>query len=383
MLQRTMQCSERFSRGSIYNQSFSFLFYFITILSVSSHSVLSDASEKYNKDFTEMSFISFDQFALHIGWKTREAKKRQREGQERSVLTKAALSRGENPVKKAKASRNSAVKRREYIESLPFAAAAVVRNAELKQEIEANGPPQVFFSNTRTKAIALDVGVRNLCGWSIEYVDSNVSIQQLPPYDYTPNQPNQHIPIQNCRDVPFVQKSGTISTKTVYQQTGVQSRNHIRERLVKDFQMYSDAFLDECEELQSNSTKSVTYEKLVLAAQSHNNCFLNEHGRLYSTTTASKTKYLNRVRMKQYFTKLFQSFIGRLDPNDNKIRQDPNYVFIGGSDTFGKGLSKRMITAFQLMNKANAILNNIDRIESNKRFQFHNENEFRTSIICP
>ena len=314
----------------------------------------------------------------------KRAKKRQREGHDRSVLTKAAIARGENPVKKKKATPNSGNKKREYLESLPFNTGVVVRNAELKKEIEANGPPVVFTSNTQTKAIALDVGVRNLCGWSIAYVDSNVPIQQLPPFDYTPNDPNQRVPLQNCRDFQFVQESGTISTKTVYQKTGVQSRKHLQERLVQDFENFSDEFMDEREDIQQNTMKSVRYDNLVRASRSHMRGVLHEHAKLYSTKAASKTKYLNRVRAKQYYRDLFGKFIGRLDPTDNKIKQDdPNYVFIGGSDTFGKGLSKQMITAFELLNKENAIRFNIDRNESNKRLQFNNENEFRTSIICP
>ena len=109
-----------------------------------------------------MSFMSFDKYALHIGWKTKEAKKRQREGHAKSVVTKEAIRCGENPPKKKKfsgAKRN----KEEYMEQLPFLTASVVRNDELKREIQANGAPEVYFSNTTTKVIALDVGVRNLC----------------------------------------------------------------------------------------------------------------------------------------------------------------------------------------------------------------------------
>ena len=65
-------------------------------------------------------------------------------------------------------------------------------------------------------------------------------------------------------------------------------------------------------------------------------------------------------------------------PEDNS-----NFVFIGGKDTFGKGLSKKMMTAFEMENKALAVANHIPLEESKKRLQFINANEFRTSKICP
>lgn len=331
-----------------------------------------------------MSFLSFDQYAMHIGWKTTEAKKRQREGIARGVATRAAVKRGEEPVKKQKASRNKAVKRQEYVDTLPFLTAQVVENSELRNQIEAEGPPLVFPSNTRIKAISLDVGVRNLCGWAIQYVDPNVPIQHLPPHDYTPNPPNVHFQgVQNCIDFQFVQQSGTISTKSVYQEAGIQSRNHRRQRLFEEYQNLSDEFLDECEDLQSNSMKTNSYEKLVLGGKLRQKCLINFHGRLYSSKEASKTKFLNRVRMKQYFRKLFKSFIVRRNPIDNTILEDPNYVFIGGTDTFGKGLSKKMIKAIELLNKENGKENNINSVDSKKRIQLNPANEFRTSVVCP
>ena len=99
----------------------------------------------------------------------------------------------------------------------------------------------------------------------------------------------------------------------------------------------------------------------------------------------SKTKFLNRVRMKKYFKELFKFFISRNDmyhvdlyPEDNS-----NYVFVGGTDTFGKGLSKKMMTAFAIENKALAVANHTANEESKKRMQLNNGNEFRSSSICP
>ena len=64
-------------------------------------------------------------------------------------------------------------------------------------------------------------------------------------------------------------------------------------------------------------------------------------------------------------------------------QENSNFVFIGGKDTFGKGLSKKLKNAIEIENKAIAIANDISLEQSKKRLQFHNENEFRTSSICP
>jgi hypothetical protein len=232
------------------------------------------------------------------------------------------------------------------------------------------------------KVIALDVGVRNLCGYAIEYIDANIPVVPIEPYDYD----NGDLGIVPRADTYLVQESGVISTRTVYQETGITSRNNKLRKRVEVYTNFNEEFRDEQELLKTNSKKSVQHEKLVQAARTHEICLFGQTGRCYSTPESSRIKFKNRNNMKVYFKKLFKKLISRdedMFQENNYPGDNSNFVFIGGKDTFGKGLSKKFIKAIEIENKALAIANDTSIQESKKRLQFHNENEFRTSSICP
>lgn len=345
----------------------------------------SEASQKYNHDFTELSSISYDKFALHIHYKTRQAKIRQIDAHAAGVATKSKIRQGEEfeRIVKKKYSHGVAAKKEAYKDSLPFQTSSIVTNGQLREYEEKNGTPLEFHSPSMLKCIALDLGVRNLCGYAIEYIHGNVPVVQLEPYDYTI--PGGRFPPVKCNEEYLAQETGVISTKSVYQETGVSSRNYTLQKRVQTLRLYNEEFVDEEEELQKNSMKSVNYDKLVLNARTMEKCLYNQHGRCYNTPERSKTKFMNRIRMKQYFKKLFQFFISRHDMyHENAYPQDnSNFAFIGGKDTFGKGLSKKLMTAIAMENKSNAVANQMTIEDSKKRLQINNENEFRTSKICP
>jgi len=325
--------------------------------------------------------MSCDQFAIHIAFKTREAKKRQIASHAKGHETKRKRRQGEDVSVKPKFSHDRKKKEQAYKDSLPFDSAAIVQNADLRLEIEANGEPNEFASPSMMKCIALDLGVRNLCGYAIEYIHASLPVLPIEPYDYD----NGDEGIVPRADPYLVQESGVISTRTVYQETGITSRNYNLRKRVEKFINFNEEFCDEQDELKDKSKKTVRQQKLVAAARTHEICLFGQTGRCYSTPESSRTKFKNRNNMKVYFKKLFQKLISRDDMFQENFypQENSNFVFIGGKDTFGKGLSKKLKNAIEIENKAIAIANDISLEQSKKRLQFHNENEFRTSSICP
>ena len=155
-------------------------------------------------------------------------------------------------------------------------------NGQLREHEDINGPPPEFNSPSMIKVIALDLGVRNLCGWAIDYIHGNMPVVPLLPYDY--DTPGGRVPpVTNCLQEYLVQENGVISTKSVLMQTGVLTRSKILQKRVDILRLHNEEFADEEEEIRQNSMKTVHYEKLVLNAKTMEKLMYNQHGRLYNT----------------------------------------------------------------------------------------------------